>query len=79
MSVLMWINTTNTDAKINFKLKKIKMKAITGTGVKLKCGCSKIGTRVMKSNNSTITPTLRQIDNIEYKGNSALLAQRWIH
>ena len=55
------------------------MKAITGTGVKLKCGCSKIGTRVMKSNNSTITPTLRQIDNIEYKGNSALLAQRWIH
>jgi len=30
----------------------------------------------MKSNNSTITPTLRQIDNIEYKGNPALLAQR---
>ena len=52
------------------------MKPITGTGVKLKCGCGKLGTRVMKINNSTITPTLRQIDNIEYKGNPALLAQR---
>jgi|TARA_R110000751_G_scaffold181933_3_gene288538 hypothetical protein len=52
------------------------MKPITGTGVKLKCGCEPLGTRVMKSNNTTIIPTLRQIDNIEYKGNSALLAQR---
>ncbi len=52
------------------------MKPTIGTGVKLKCGCDKIGTRIMKSNNSTITPTLRQIDNIEYKGNPALLAQR---
>ena len=52
------------------------MKPIIGTGVKLKCGCEPLGTRVMKSNNSTITPTLRQIDNIEYKGNPALLAQR---
>ena len=52
------------------------MKPTIGTGVKLKCGCGKLGTRVMKRNNTTIIPTLKQIDNIEYKGNSALLAQR---
>jgi hypothetical protein len=38
--------------------------------------CKPYGTRVMKSNNSTITPTLKKIDDIEYKGNPALLAQR---
>ena len=40
-------------------------------GVKLECGKPIVGTRVMKSNNSTITPTLRRIDNIQYKGNTA--------
>jgi len=45
-------------------------------GVKLYCGKPIVGTRVMKSNNSTITPTLKKIDNIPYKGNPALLAQR---
>lgn len=47
-------------------------------GVKLKCGCRMpvVGTRIMKSNNSTITPTLKRIDNIPYKGNPTLLAQR---
>ena len=44
-------------------------------GKKLKCGCKPLGTRIMRSNNSTITPTLRKIENIEYKGNPALLAQ----
>jgi len=34
-----------------------------------------VGTRVMKSNNSTITPTLKTIDNIPYKGNAVLNAQ----
>ncbi len=29
-------------------------------------------TRVMKSNNSTITPTLKKIDNIKYKAHSVL-------
>ena len=49
-------------------------------GVELKNQCKPIvGTRVMKSNNSTITPTLKQINNIPYKGNPVLLAQRWIH
>lgn len=38
--------------------------------------CNDYGTRVMKSNNSTITPTLKRIDNIPYKGNPALLAQK---
>ena len=52
------------------------MKPITGTGVKLKCGCEPLGTRVMKSNNTTIIPTLRQIDNIEYKGNAAINANK---
>tara|TARA_R100000935_G_C2791664_1_gene146284 strand:+ start:805 stop:969 length:165 start_codon:yes stop_codon:yes gene_type:complete len=54
------------------------MKNQTPAGKKLNCGCKMpiVGTRVMKSNNSTITPTLRRIDNIPYKGNSALLAQR---
>ena len=32
-------------------------------------------TRVMVSNNSTITPTLKRIDNIPYKGNAVLNAQ----
>ena len=35
-----------------------------------------VGTRVMKSNNTTIIPTLRQIDNIPYKGNAVLNANR---
>ncbi len=33
-------------------------------------------TRVMKSTNSTITPTLKKIDNIKYKGNSVLNANK---
>ncbi len=45
-------------------------------GVKLSCGCKPLGTRVMKSNNITITPTLRQIDNIPYKGNAVLNANK---
>lgn len=45
-------------------------------GVKLPCGKPVVGTRTMVSNNSTITPTLRKIDNIEYKGNPVLNAQR---
>ena len=36
-------------------------------GKKLKCGKPIVGTRVMKSNNSTITPTLKKIDNVPYK------------
>ena len=52
------------------------MKNQTPSGKVLNTAKPVVGTRVMKSNNSTITPTLRQIDNIEYKGNSALLAQR---
>jgi len=34
------------------------------------------GTRVMKSNNAVITPTLGGISNIEYKGNAVLNANR---
>tara|TARA_Y100000114_G_scaffold52738_1_gene48138 strand:- start:514 stop:684 length:171 start_codon:yes stop_codon:yes gene_type:complete len=45
-------------------------------GKKLKCNMKPLGTRVMKSNNSTITPTLKKIDNIEYKGNAVLLANK---
>ena len=30
----------------------------------------------MKSNNSTITPTLKKIDNIEYKGNPAIISSK---
>ena len=49
-------------------------------GKKLNTHCKPLGTRIMKSNNSTITPTLRKIDNIQYKGNPALLAQRqWVY
>ncbi len=35
-----------------------------------------VGTRTMESNNSTIMPTLRRIDNIPYKGNAVLNAQK---
>jgi len=35
-----------------------------------------VGTRVMESNNSTITPTLKKIDNIPYKGNAVLNANK---
>ena len=46
-------------------------------GVKLKNQCKPIvGTRKMVSNNMTVVPTLNRIDNIPYKGNPALLAQR---
>ena len=45
-------------------------------GKKLKCGCKPLGTRTMVSNNSTIMPTLRHNDNIEYKGNAVLLANK---
>jgi hypothetical protein len=45
-------------------------------GVKLPCGCKPLGTRKMKSNNSTITPTLGGISNVEYKGNAVLRANR---
>jgi len=45
-------------------------------GVKLECGCGVLGTRVMLSNNSTITPMLKSIDNIPYKGNAVLNANR---
>jgi len=45
-------------------------------GVKLNCGCKPLGTRVMKSNNKTIIPTLRRIDNIPYKGNAVLNANK---
>ena len=34
------------------------------------------GKRVMKCNNSTITPTLESIDNCPYKGNAVLNANR---
>jgi len=47
-------------------------------GKKLKCGCNSVGTRTMVSNNTNIKTTLK-IDNVPYKGNSVLLAQRWIH
>jgi hypothetical protein len=63
-------------------LKKIIMpsegKIQKSAGVKLPCPkrCEPFGTRVMKTNNSTITPTLRQIDNIEYKGNAVLNANK---
>ncbi len=46
-------------------------------GVELSCGCKPLGTRVMMSNNSTITPTLKRIDNIPYKGNAVLNANKW--
>jgi|TARA_R110002073_G_scaffold122115_1_gene265106 hypothetical protein len=42
------------------------------------CYCAKpiVGTRVMVSNNSTIMPTLKRIDNIPYKGNAVLNANK---
>ena len=45
-------------------------------GKKLKCGKPIVGTRVMKSNNSTISPMIGTIDNIPYKGNAVLNANR---
>ena len=44
-------------------------------GKKLNSGKPIVGTRVMKSNNSTIKPTLGGISNCEYKGNATLNAQ----
>ena len=43
-------------------------------GVLLSSGKGICGTRIMKSNNTTIIPTLRQIDQIPYKGNAVLNA-----
>ena len=45
-------------------------------GVPLGGGPSIPGTRVMKSNNTTIIPTLDKIDNVPYKGNAVLNANK---
>ena len=45
-------------------------------GVKLNCGCKPLGTRVMKSNMTNVIPTLKRIDNIPYKGNAVLNANK---
>ena len=45
-------------------------------GVKLQCGKPIVGTRTMESNNAVVTPTLKRIDNIPYKGNAVLNANR---
>tara|TARA_R110000772_G_scaffold5995_4_gene21228 strand:- start:66 stop:230 length:165 start_codon:yes stop_codon:yes gene_type:complete len=52
-------------------------KGIAGSGVKLPTPrtCAPIGTRSMESRDENIETDL-EIDNIQYKGNSALLAQR---
>ena len=52
------------------------MKNQTPAGKVLNTGKPVVGTRVMKSNNSTITPNLKKIDNIPYKGNAVLNAQK---
>ena len=44
-------------------------------GKKLNFGCKSVGTRMMVSNKTNIKTTLK-IDDIPYKGNSVLLAQR---
>ena len=51
------------------------MKAQVGNGIKMK-GLKPVGTKTMRTNNSTIMPTLRKIDNIEYKGNAVLNANK---
>ena len=38
--------------------------------------CKPLGTRQMRSNNTTIIPTLSRIDNIAYKGNAVLNANK---
>ena len=45
-------------------------------GVNIPCKIPVVGTRVMVSNNSTIMPTLKRIDNIPYKGNAVLNANK---
>jgi len=52
------------------------MKNQTPSGKVLNTAKPAVRTRVMKSNNSTITPNLKQIDNIPYKGNAVLNAQK---
>lgn len=52
------------------------MKATVGSGIKLKCGCKPLGTRIMKSNMTNVIPNLKKIDNIEYKGNAVLNANK---
>ncbi len=45
-------------------------------GIPLSGGKPVVGTRVMKSNNTTVIPTLRQIDNIPNKGNDVIHANK---
>lgn len=45
-------------------------------GLKLEGGKPIAGTRVMRSNNTTIMPTLDKIDQIPYKGNAVLNANK---
>ena len=46
-----------------------------GKLLKVPARSGQIGERTMRSNVTTIMPTLK-VDNIEYKGNSTLLAQK---
>ena len=45
-------------------------------GVNIPSKIPVVGTRVMVSSDCTITPTLKRIDNIPYKGNAVLNANR---
>ena len=45
-------------------------------GLPLKGGKPIPGTRVMRSNNTTIIPTLDKIDQVPYKGNAVLNANK---
>ena len=45
-------------------------------GVKKECKLTIPDKRTMVSNNSTITPTLKSIDNIPYKGNAVINANK---
>lgn len=52
------------------------MKHQEPAGKKIECGKPIVETRTMASNNTTVIPTLKKIDNISYKGNAVLRANR---
>ena len=48
-----------------------------GCSAGCKCkACKPLGTRTMMSNNMNVIPTLRKIDNVPYKGNAVLNANK---
>jgi|TARA_R110000787_G_scaffold37454_2_gene95155 hypothetical protein len=68
--MLVFLNKIKTNKMPNYGEQQMPAGKVLNTAKPI------VGTRVMQTNNSTIMPTLRTIDNVPYKGNAVLNAQK---